>query len=241
MHLIALPATAGVPRGMARCSSLLRVAVVLATVVDVQAQACISAASDSSTSISVIYRDFTSSNADFDRGPWSYGQTTGLVASTLGANGRPSCISVSGNFTTRPDPYAQGVETMLSSCDGLNNTWYVDTPGTNSRVDSSLTLSYVSASSRWEYESESYFPLDGLGFNDQTVNTDANPQVTHNYYFTSELHFDFVYLGGACQQLVEPQGRSGKRSLNERTLRTHPLALPWRAWTRKNGRRSRSC
>jgi len=180
--------------------------------------------------VPVTYRDFRTDHIDFgwdenfadgtvgssplcsgangqvcpDRPRWFRNlPTTGMVASTLGGNGKPVC---------------NNPQEMLQSCTTLNNEWYADVPGTNIRFEGSLTLTPIGGGIS-EFTSFNYFPLDGMGYADPSLTTPDNncdkyvgpglslvpaecpnaiggPGTLHNYFYTSEIHIQFSYLGG---------------------------------------------
>jgi fibro-slime domain-containing protein len=63
--------------------------------------------------------------------------------------------------------------------------WYIDVPGVNQAVQSTLTL-IKDANGVFSYDDTTFFPLDGLGF--------GNFGTTgHNFHFTSEVRYWFEY------------------------------------------------
>jgi len=109
---------------------------------------------------------------------------------------------------------------MLQSCDTLNSEWYTDVPGINERFELNVTLTPEFDSSGDPtgvlfFRSSAYFPLDDMGYADPSLATPDNNCDTwvgpgdslvpslcpttselHNYFFTSEIHIEFSYLGG---------------------------------------------
>lgn len=123
-------------------------------------------------SLTGTVRDFTSqTNNDFEA--YIGGLVTGIVETTLGADGKPV--------------YAHGTATY-GSVHGATNfyQWY---HGTANSVPFSITLTNsVAHPSVYTYSSTSFFPIDG-----QLLNTGIPG---HNYHFTYEIHSNFTYQAG---------------------------------------------
>lgn len=142
------------------------------------------------------------------------GIVTGLVASSLAADGKPEFLSSRGNSTCRDS--ITSAETFYS--------WYHDDP-VNAVIPSTLTLLRQGTSTTYVFDSDEvyvlnrFFPLDGLGW--QTPASCAPCQVTdpptwcrqcpdnprtansgNNYSFTSELRYPFTYRGGEVLQFT---------------------------------------
>jgi fibro-slime domain-containing protein len=67
--------------------------------------------------------------------------------------------------------------------------WYRDVPDTNMRFGIEIPLTSDPGRSRtFVYDSDVFFPIDGMGF--------GNQGQEHNFHFTTEVHFDFPYRGG---------------------------------------------
>jgi fibro-slime domain-containing protein len=115
-------------------------------------------------------RDFSSSHEDFEKAGPPNAVIAGMVLPTLGADDKPV-------YGTTPwvtgDTFAQ---------------WYNDVPGVNVAIPITLELNYDSEAGIYTYDSNAFFPIDGLGFGDE-----ENP---HNFHFTSEFHSTFTYNGG---------------------------------------------
>ena len=111
----------------------------------------------------------------------------GVVAPTLGADGRPV-------YVTPANPGQPANFTGKANYD----KWYNNDPVYNRTVVGNITLTPVGT--LYVYDSEPFFgPLDGKGFNAAPGVLDANakaPARKHNYSFTSETHFWFEYGGG---------------------------------------------
>ena len=115
----------------------------------------------------------------------------GIVASTLGADGKPVFA-----FPTNP---LAGTHTQADF-----DEWYHDTPGVNMTYLVALELTTASDGTSTFSASinnpggladSSYFPLDNAGFGNQTQYL---PQgcPNHNFSFTTEIHTSFTYNGG---------------------------------------------
>ncbi|HWB74498.1 MAG TPA: fibro-slime domain-containing protein [Nannocystaceae bacterium] len=98
---------------------------------------------------------------------------TGLVDPMLGDDGNPVFASQGvGPQLTTAAPFAQ---------------WYEDVAGVNIGFDIELPL--VEQAGVFVYDSNAFFPIDGMGFGN------VGP-LDHNFYFTTEIHTSFVYEGG---------------------------------------------
>jgi fibro-slime domain-containing protein len=132
----------------------------------------------------------------------------GLVQETLDDDGKPV--------------YAHGDEKTATTSGQTNfNQWYRDVEGVNQTYIVALrfvssgnnVMSFAASASTTTTTipgggprtrdagagpttgatGSSYFPLDGLGFNDTAKGDDGN---SHNYAFTTEIHTTFKYNGG---------------------------------------------
>jgi fibro-slime domain-containing protein len=111
------------------------------------------------------------SNPDFEN---VVADDRGIVMSDLGSDGKPVYANPGGSTpTTHGQAYF--------------DQWYNDTPGVNINIPSSITLADV-GSGIYRYDSNSFFPIDNLGWGNQ-----GQP---HNYSFTYELHTQFTYQPG---------------------------------------------
>jgi len=133
----------------------------------------------------VIYRDFTDAHPDFFSNIYDPNSAVpGMVASQLGANGKPVCASTQG---------------MIASCETLTNDWYTDNSW-NVRVEGSITLTYDANNVyTLSYENAEYFPLTGLGHNDAFADESGT---LRNYFFTSEITIPFYYEAGRELQFI---------------------------------------
>lgn len=137
-----------------------------------------------------VVRDFKMStqggtNPDFEHSP---ADDRGIVLDTLGSDGKP----VYGN-------HPNGTVTTHGADDF--NQWYNDVDGVN--IPYVVALHFVQSGSVYTFAATigntggvpdvSYFPLDGLGFNDTAQAADGK---MHNFSFTTEIHTAFTYNGG---------------------------------------------
>jgi fibro-slime domain-containing protein len=67
--------------------------------------------------------------------------------------------------------------------------WYNTTAGTNMEVPGELPLAIDPATNNSVFDTTSFFPIDGKGF-------DNTPGQQHNYHFTTEIHVKFKYEAG---------------------------------------------
>ncbi len=122
-------------------------------------------------------RDFNSSGTVFGgvsghpdfEGPCC-GDDRGIVAATLGPDGKPV--------------YAGGSHWSVSSAASFYQ-WYHDDPSVNRSAATSITLNQISPTT-YQYSSNSYFPVDG-----QLMGQSAC--CGHNYGFTTEFHTLFTF------------------------------------------------
>lgn len=117
--------------------------------------------------LDVVIRDFKISHPDMERS--DEGFSTDLVQSTLGQDKKPV--------------YRGGV--TIQNKESFDQ-WYRDVNGVNLRIDRKIKLIKNSAG-QFVFDRSDYFPIDGEGFNDITLN--------HNYFFTLELHHVFKFHG----------------------------------------------
>jgi fibro-slime domain-containing protein len=131
------------------------------------------------TALYGVIRDFKMGNQpgghpDFETAP--VGIETGIVATTLGSDGKPvyATTDAKSPSTTGPDNF---------------NQWYNDVPGVNMSYVLALHLVDVNGTATFSATlPNSFFPLDGQGFGNQ-----GQP---HNFSFTTEIHTAFLYNGG---------------------------------------------
>lgn len=128
------------------------------------------ATTQASLTLGTTVRDFQASHPDFEG---ALGAETGLVAGTLGLDGKPV--------------YNGGAGTVTTSGAANFNQWYNDVPGVNLSLPYDLVLGDIGGGV-YEFQSSSFFPIDGLLF--------GNQGNSHNYHFTLELHNSFTYQPG---------------------------------------------
>jgi fibro-slime domain-containing protein len=118
---------------------------------------------------------------DFKRGDWPDGHPdfetfagdgeTGIVEPTLGADSKPIYVDGVHKFTTTKANFDQ---------------WYRNVPGVNEPY--LLYLVVEPNDGVFTFDSQSFFPLDDMGF--------GNQDLEHNFSFTTEVHTTFLYNGG---------------------------------------------
>jgi fibro-slime domain-containing protein len=129
------------------------------------------------------------------------GQQAGLVASAMGANGKPQRTPVT--MTKEA--------TVYDGAGNLQGTdwfamWYRDTPAYNKTIRQTMTFPRLvtgeyqfNADDTTANPNDGFFPLDHLGWmDDQAVFSPGTPPIsngTHNFYFTSEVRYWFEYKG----------------------------------------------
>ncbi len=139
-------------------------------------------ASASSISLTGTVRDFhyagtsgtpLSGHPDFQA---ELGTETGIVAPTLGADGKPVYAK-------------EGKSSATTHGKKEFDQWYRNTPGVNLWQDYAITLDETAAGSGvYSYQNPGFFPIDGqLG---------GNQGDSHNYAFTYQIHTDFTYKPG---------------------------------------------
>ncbi|MEJ2682188.1 MAG: fibro-slime domain-containing protein [Gammaproteobacteria bacterium] len=130
----------------------------------------------STVDIDVVIRDFNINHPDFEPTISSSSIDTGIVAPTLGSDGKPVYTSSAGHPTTH------GVDAF--------NQWYRDVAGVNTSTIKSITLdnTITADPSVYTFSDNTFFPIDGELF--------GNEGLPHNYHFTLEMHSAFTYSGG---------------------------------------------
>lgn len=126
--------------------------------------------------LQVTFRDFRSDHPDMQEFP---GIDPGLVKLDLGADNKPQYAPVGATATVAGKPSF--------------DQWYRDVPGINIAVPGTLQL-VENPPGTFTYDNQSFFPLDGAGFGNET-----NP---HNFHFTTEIHTTFTYQGGEIFQFT---------------------------------------
>jgi fibro-slime domain-containing protein len=125
---------------------------------------------DCGTTITGIVRDFQVSHPDFQ--DYCCGSLQGIAGEMLGADKKPV--------------YGPPGATMFSTGSAEFDQWYRTLSGVNQAF--LIQISLQPNGSVYTFHSESFFPLDGTGF--------GNESEAHNYHFTTELHTRFRYAGG---------------------------------------------
>ena len=129
-----------------------------------------------------VVRDFKMGNQpgghpDFETAP--VGLETGIVASTLGTDGKPVYAATTSASTTGADHF---------------NQWYNDVPGTNMSFVLALHLVDVNGTATFSAtQPKSFFPLDDYAGTTVGFGNEGQP---HNFSFTTEIHTAFNYKGG---------------------------------------------
>ena len=126
-----------------------------------------------SITLAATVRDFTpNTNPDFER---YVGDDRGIVAATLGVDGKPTYSGVSHPTITSAATF---------------NQWYHDVSGVNITIPTTLTLNETAVGSGiYRYSNSAYFPIDGQGFGNYG-------NTGHNFHFTTEIHTLFSYKPG---------------------------------------------
>jgi fibro-slime domain-containing protein len=164
--------------------------------------------------IPILYRDMLyngtttpgAGHPDFERFGGN-GPELGLVQSTLGTDGEPVWKSNTAAVGSA-DPGSTQLTGAVNfcwwyhqtDCNGAGSTnpydkiVYLDNTG----KPTTLTLPQISANV-YQFSTQNFYPIDGLGWNagasPQTTSSCGN---THNYSFTSELHYPFTYLASSA-------------------------------------------
>jgi len=112
--------------------------------------------------------DYEGGHPDFEM----YGgdREPGLVASELGADGRPVLAK-------------KGASTVTSAATFAD--WYRDLPDVNARFD--VTMKVVQEDGVLAFGTQDFYPLDGLGYGGEDLD--------HNFGFTTEVHATLHYDG----------------------------------------------
>jgi fibro-slime domain-containing protein len=137
-----------------------------------------------------LVRDFQmsnqgGSNPDFELSPAA---DKGIVTDTLDSDGKPV-------YGDHPD----GTKTTHGK--DYFDQWYRDVDGVNATYVVALQFEQkgkiftfaATTGNTGGTPNVSYFPLDGLGFNDVAQASDGKE---HNFSFTTEIHTTFTYAGG---------------------------------------------
>lgn len=125
-------------------------------------------AAASSVTLTGVVRDFSDTHPNMQRAV--DGLRTGIVKSTLDADGKPelALASPGGSYTNQAD-FAQ---------------WYRDVPQVNTAIDFDILLT-KNAHGVLEYSNNNFFPINGQGF--------GNEGRSNNYHFTYELSAQIAF------------------------------------------------
>jgi fibro-slime domain-containing protein len=100
---------------------------------------------------------------------------SGIVAPLIGADQKPV--------------YAPPGPTAVTNGPDTFNQWYRDVPDVNIRFEITIPLTpHPSRQGVFVYDNDAFFPIDDQGW--------GNQYQSHNFDFTTEIHFDFPYRGG---------------------------------------------
>lgn len=150
--------------------------------------------------VPVIYRDFRSRQSDPgitltfhpDFNPPGTGSHLGITTDELDAQGKPVFDLAGAGIGSGGWP-----ESSASFA-----TWYRTSPALvadgNIEVVGELSLTQPNAGTpnRYEFSSDSFFPLDDDGWELQSLPLQEQPMSNgHNFGFTTEVHYFFVYQG----------------------------------------------
>ncbi|MEM7158982.1 MAG: fibro-slime domain-containing protein [Myxococcota bacterium] len=147
----------------------------------------------SKTILPVTIRDFLSTHSDFES-YWGELASSGLVMSTLGADGKPVFNP------TPPTPPRTSTPTQITSPESFAQ-WYHDTPGINVHVNYGLLLEEVAPGDGvFAFERLRFFPIDDEGWNvPGGAHVEMFPDdlgAPRNFHFTTEIHAEFIYEPG---------------------------------------------
>lgn len=117
-------------------------------------------------------RDFNDTHADFEG--VIGGLETGIVKTTLGADGKPVWNG-------------PGTRNQFSTEVNFNQ-WYNNVAGVNLSKNHTITLTDADNDGVYTFSDSSFFPIDNDLF--------GNQGRSHNYHFTYELSTLFTYTGG---------------------------------------------
>jgi fibro-slime domain-containing protein len=137
-------------------------------------------AGDCSHDVRAVIRDFRgfTVQADQPKHPdfeYVVGDMKGLVQPTIGADQKPV--------------YAPAGPTPVTNGPDYFNQWYRDVDGVNQNFEITIPLTEDPARPGvFLYDSDAFFPIDTMGW--------GNQYQSHNYDFTTEVHFNFPYRGG---------------------------------------------
>jgi fibro-slime domain-containing protein len=111
---------------------------------------------------------------------YNTGLVTGMVGDQLKPNGKPQHQASSATYS----------ETSF-------DLWYVSDPDYNRTFAQSLVLPSI-GSGAYQFDDDTFFPVDGIGFVAEPCGPDACEPTRdndHNFHFTSEVRYWFEYNG----------------------------------------------
>ncbi len=129
------------------------------------------------------------------------GLQTGLVSTTLGADGEPVWAANGGTTLSGATNYCWWYHDADCGGAGTTNTFakpvFLDKLGN----PTTLTLTQQGAGMNvYQFSTALFYPIDGLGWNATAtpqVDDDCGGTKNHNFAFTSELHYPFTYLASS--------------------------------------------
>jgi fibro-slime domain-containing protein len=150
-------------------------------------------------SIPIVYRDFRGydlpAGGGLPRGHIDFqnknaGNETGIVAATLGADGKPVYAK-------------ENVSSANTHGKVAFDQWYRDTPDVNKTIAGTLDLVRQPSGGSYVFDDQTFFPLDTAGWvasNNEPLRPDNGDTVgeqvrQRNFHFTSEARYWFEYKG----------------------------------------------
>ncbi len=138
-----------------------------------------------------VVRDFKGANEgghpDFEAYSGT-AATTGLVANTLGADGKPVYASQCEKGVKKGGACPYGPQTTTKAD---FDQWYRVTDGVN--LPFLIYFLFAPTGNTVTFDSQAFFPLDGAGFG---LSGNGEDGKMHNFGFTTELHTKVKYSGG---------------------------------------------
>ncbi len=159
-----------------------------------------------------VVRDFkmddgTGGHPDFQLPTPRQTAETGIVEDTLGDDGKPVYANPPAGGTTSNQanfdqwyrdvdgvniPFVVGLHFVANPSAGTDVVTFAASLGSGTGTGTGLGRNRDAAAPAASAGS-SYFPVDGLGWNDTAVAADGKE---HNFAFTTEIHTSFIYNGG---------------------------------------------